>query len=377
MATPQAQYQLAVYNTTGDLQAVLVNWQRLTYNNVVLSPGTWAITISEPSQIGVPLNGFPALFVEDGIVEVKRKVTGGAWYTDFVGFVRDIQWQTDEGGNLTFTASGDGTLSLVGRRTIAYNAGTNQTERTGRAGRVMAAFVEENAGPSATVANGRKDDGVTPYLTVLSAPLGSHWEGARFQDNVLVVIQGIAAQVGDAEYEMRTTVGGGAVAFVFAIIDHVGTDKSATVVFSQARGNVGNLTYALTRSASKNRVFVLGPGEQADRLSVTVNDIGLQAASPWALAEAKRDATQQNTEDSMTAVGAEALELAKPFETVKFLPIETDSSRYGVQYELGDSVTCVIQDGTTKVLRILSITVTMDGGTSGLETIDFDVTVLR
>ena len=375
---PQAQYQVILYSTAGNQLRTIVDWQALSYQRVVNAPGKWSITIAESSQIGVPISTLPALFTEDAIVQIKRRIPGVIdWYTDFTGFVRDIAWATDEAGNRSFTAAGLDCMDLLARRTIAYNAGTKQTEKSGVAGTVMAEFVTENAGSGATTGNGRKANGQTTGLTVTTAAIGSTWQGSRFQDNLLAVLQGISTQVGDVEWTFTTTVGSGSVSFVFAIVARVGTDKSATVTFSKARGNVGAPRYSLARKAARNRGYGLGQGDLADRVTVTVNDATLQAASPWAISEVRRDATQQITASAITAAVTETLEAMKPFEQVQFTPIETPTSQYGVTYDLGDTVTTIIDDETSRTLRIIGITVGVAGGDSGVESIAFDVTVLR
>lgn len=375
---PQAQYQIILYNTSGVQQRVIVDWKALSYGRTVIAPAAWSLAIGEPNQSGVPIDSLPALFVEDALIQVKRRIPGVLdWYTDFVGFVRDIGWATDEAGNRTFTAAGLDCMDLLARRTIAYSAGTKQTEKSGVSGTKIAEFVDENAGVSATTVNGRKASGVTSGLSVVTAALGSTWQGARFQDNLLSVIQGISAQVGDVEWTFVTTVGSGSVAYVFTIVSRVGTDKSASVTFSQGQGNVAAPTYSLSRKAARNRVFGLGQGDLADRVTVTANNATRQAASPWALSEARRDATQQLTAASITAAATETLEAMKPFEQVSFTPVETPTTRYGVQWDLGDSVTYLLDDGTTRVLRILGVNIGVQGGASGVESIGFDVSVVR
>lgn len=375
---PQGQYQIVLFSTTGNQQRTIVDWNQLTYARTVNAPGAWTLAMGESNQIGVPISSLPALFVEDAIIQVKRRIPGVLdWYTDYTGFVRDVGWATDEAGNRTFTAAGLDCMDLLARRTIAYSAGTKQTEKSGVSGTKIAEFVDENAGVSATTVNGRKASGVTSGLSVVTAALGSTWQGARFEDNLLNVIQGISAQVGDVEWTFVTTVGSGSVAYVFTIVSRVGTDKSATVTFAQNLGNVATPTYSLSRKAARNRVFGLGQGDLADRVTVVANNATRQAASPWALSEARRDATQQLTASSITAAATETLEAMKPFEQVAFAPVETPTTRYGVQWTLGDSVTYILDDGTSRVLRILNVTITSQGGGSGLEQIGFDVSVIR
>lgn len=375
----QGRYQVNVYSTSGTLAAVITNWQALSYTQQVNGTGTFTLTVAEPSQVGVPKDNLPALFVEDAIVQVTRMVPGLlGWYVDFTGFVTGAGFDTDAAGNLTATARGVGTLDLVGRRVIAYATGTKYTEKQTTASLAIQQYVEENCAASATTANTRYASGVTPGLTVaVPASFGATWQGARHMQNVLAVIQDISVQTaGSAEFYMASTVGGGSAAFVFNTVARIGTDRSATVIFSKPLGNVLVPKSSQDWTQARNRVFVLGPGEKTDRIVLSVNDATRQANSPWALKEKTREATQEQTGQSLSNVGAAELEVSRPARGYAFTPNETVATRYAVNYFLGDTVTAIDDAGNTFTLRIISVTITQNGS-DGAEAIDLGVTVLR
>lgn len=377
-SVPQAQYHALLYSTAGNLVAVLTDFTRLSYTRRLNEPGSYDLTVAETSQLSVPLSSLPSLLVEDAIVVVMRRIpdAGIDWYQDFAGFHRDESYETASDGALTVTSRGVGTLDLLARRVVNYPAGTRQVAKRAASATAVYQYVEENAGASATTANGRYANGQTTGLTV-TAPTGSYstWDGGRHMQNVLSVIQGISLDAGDVEFEMETTAGGGIVAHVFEPVPRIGTDRSATVVFSKPRGNVGSPLFSRARTASRNRVIVLGPGEEADRVVRVVNDTTAQAASPWALSEMAREATQEETISALDGVGRAALAEQQVLISYAFTPIETPSTRYGRDYFLGDTVTAVADDGTAIALRIVGVTVTIDGA-SGAESIDLDVSVL-
>ena len=376
----QAQYQVYLYSTAGNLAAVITNFRKLTYRQAVNQTGTFTMVIGEPSQVGVPLDSYPALFVEDAIIVIRRQIPGIlAWYTDFVGFVRGSAFDTDDAGNLTSTARGVGTLDLVNRRVIAYPAGTRFTEKSAVSDTAMYQFVNENVAAAATTANGRYASGVTTGFTIAApAGFGIAWQGARHMQSVLAVIQGISTQLGpgSGEFYVTTTVGGGSVAHAMSIVSRIGTDRTATVTFSKPRGNVGSPKSANDWTNARNRVYVLGPGEKSDRIVITSNSVTRQANSPWAVYEKTREATQEQSGASLSNLGATEIEVSRPVVSYAFSPIETVSTRYGVDYFLGDTVTAVTDDGTSLVLRILGVTIDNDGD-SGAESISLEVTVMR
>jgi hypothetical protein len=381
VATPQALYQIVLYDPSGNQTAVITDWQALTYTRTVNAPGGYTLTFGGDSMANSTFPALAGLFTEDAIVQVRRRLgdLSQPWYTDLTAFHADDMMGRDESGLLYFGSAGVGTLDLLNRRTIAYKAGTKYVEKYGAAGEVIGEFVEENAGASATTGLGREASGVTAGLTITAPAIGSTWEGQRHQQNLLNVIQGISVDVADVEFEMVTTAGGGSVAHAFGVVARIGTDRSsipAAVVFSTRRGNMAAPDYSNARRESRNRVFVLGPGEKADRYVITVDNSAAQAGSPWALREVAREATQESTGDGLTNVGARVLEASKPRESFTFTPIETETSRYGLHYQLGDTVIAVKEDGSEETLRIIGVTITINGGQSGAEVISLDVSVL-
>lgn len=376
----QARYALYVYDTTGTQVAVLTDWEAMSYTRKVNDPGAFSIDGRQPANVGLALDNLPTILVEDAIIRVRRSIpdAGIDWYDDGYYLIRDVAFERDQSGNLTFRARGVGPLDLVARRVVAYDAGTTQVEKRGASATVIGEYVEENVGPSATLANGRLGAGVTSGFSVTTAAgTFTTWEGGRHMQNVLAVIQGISVQTADVEFEVNTTVGGGSVAWEFATVDRIGTDRSATVIFSEPMGNLGAPRYSNAKTQAKNRAYVLGPGEKSDRIVIATNDLTLQVGSPWALAEMTREATQESTGASLSNVGATALEGAQPFLEFAFTPIETLATRYGRDYFLGDTVTAIAQDGTTLALRVIGVTIGVQGGDSGAESIGLAVTVLR
>lgn len=381
-SVPQATYQVYLYSVAGNLVRVLTDWTKLSYTRRINEPGSYQFTCAEDSGLGLPLSALPTYLVEDAIVVVRRRIPEvGTWYTDLTAFHRDESYDTDADGGLAITSRGVGTLDLIARRVVAYPAGTRQTGKDGASMTSALAiyeFVTENAGALATTGNGRYADGQTTGLSV-NVPSGTFadWAGARHMQNVLGIIQGISAETQDVEFEMLTTVGSGSVAHVFNPVARIGTDRSASAIFSKSRGNVAAPTFSRSRSASRNRAYVLGPGEQSDRIVLAVNDASAQAVSPWALSEMTREATQEQSWAALANLGAAAIEGQRMVPSYTFTPIETQSTRYGRDYYLGDTVTAVVDDGSEVVLRIVGVTLTSDGGDSGAEGISLDVTIVR
>src|SRR3990167_3813001 len=203
MPNRQSRYEFRLFSTAGVLQRVLVDWLSLSYSLRVNEPGSFTLILGDYDA------ALAALFVEDALVEVWRRPSGQPPYIDFEGFARDISRKTAANGMQTFQVGGPGYLDLIDRRIIAYPANTAQTEKRGAAGTVIWEYVDENAGPSATVVNGREASGVTTGLTLAAdAGLGSAWEGARAWDSLLTTIQGISAQVTDVEFEVAGTGSG-------------------------------------------------------------------------------------------------------------------------------------------------------------------------
>lgn len=360
------QYQVRLYDTSYNLKAIFDNWSTCVIEHQVNRASTL--------QFAIPDNDTrTALFVVDAFIEVWRRnaEAGIDWYAEYGGFVRTTQHVLSNEGRRIFNVWARGYIDLLKRRSIRYYADTSGSTKTGPAETVMKEFVEENAGPSATVANGRKTDGVTDGLTVQAdGALGSDWTGARAWRNLLEVLQEITESVNDIDFDVVKT---GATSFEFRTYSpQLGTDRREGVAadpltLAVELGNMTNVYVTTPRTDEITSVLVLGEGEGVDRVTTEVQGASL-GDSPWNLIEVDRDARTEETVDGLTAVGNQVVADSAPRIQFAFDIVETPSTVYGRDFVLGDLLTA--RYGSTTVgVKVEKVNLNV---AQGRETIKFE-----
>lgn len=398
-----ARYHIRVRDTTGVVVGYLTTWRRLEYTRRVNAPDSYSLALdgsaildsSTGGTFGSGLFGSgtfgnpgpgagvsPAdLFVLDALVEVWREdraaVPAIPRYRDLDAFHRTGVRQTLASGLETFTSYGTGMADLLARRAIAYPAQSAGALKSGAGETVMKAFVEENAGPSATVANGRLAGGVTQGLTVeADAGRGSAWDGSRQNKGLLETCQEIAVATGIDFGVLRSTPPA-PLGFSFRVKAYPwGDDRTAVginaatgrnaagnapVIFAVGFANMGAPVYSLNRGSEVNAVIVLGQGLESQRAFEERTNATAIAASPWNRREVIRNANQESTAAGLQSVGDAVLEELQARESFSFTVLQTNACRYGREYFVGDTVTARYH-GTERHYQIREVTIVVEGG---------------
>jgi hypothetical protein len=200
-----------------------------------------------------------------------------------------------------------------------------------------------------------------------SADSGNTVNLQRPNRNLLAACQDIA-RVGGGDFAI---VGTGAGTFEFKwYLGQRGTDRTATVVFSEANGSMSEPALETLNSRVKNSVLVGGKGEGTDRTREWILDSTSIAESTWnrrevfANASGEDDAALSDQADIVLSENLKAMQLT-------FIPVQTPSLRYGRDYFLGDLVTAVFM-GTkyTKKVHKVSIQVNAEGEQITVEMVD-------
>lgn len=221
--------------------------------------------------------------------------------------------------------------------------------RTGVGSSVLIGYVNANLGPGALVARR------VPGLVMAPDPLvGSNVTGQGRYQPVLELVQGLAVAAGDLGFRIISTGGGG---LQFQVYQPV--DRSATVKFSQALGNLGDYDYKMTAPAG-NYGIGGGSGELTARTIVEEGDSA--SIATWGLSEFFRD--RRDTTDTTQITQSLDEELTKRAATraVTITPIDMPQVAFGVHYGLGDLVTAVVDDlQIVEVVREVKITYSAAG----------------
>lgn len=366
-------YQVRLLDTTGTQIALFDNWINLTYTKQLNGVGTYSFTIdgNDPRR---------SLFGTDCLFEVYRGIPGCEvdWYKDFEGFHRKPTRTLSNAGERVFTSEGVSYEDLLARTVINFKAGTIYADKAIETQTAMLQFVEENCGPTATIANGRITNGVLPNFSVATGiGYGPLWEGSRAFENLLDILVELG-EFGGIDFAV---ISPSPSYFQFVTYpDHSGEDRSIVgldsstglnaagnppVILSAEMGTVQDAEYALDHLKEGNVAIVLGPGEGTLRDVYPSSDAVAIADSPWNRCEVARPSGNQEFESQFYALGQDILHELSTKETFAFTPLQQPSCLYGVQYNLGTLLT-VRFDEFTQNRRVTRVTVNVSAGTHTL-----------
>lgn len=349
-------YTVQVYNSTGTLQATVVDFLGIRIQRVV--NGVDVLTM----QLGGTSPSVPSI-VYGGIIEVYRQdiEAGIASYREFAGIIRGIaQTITDQ---TIYEVAAVGFNALLADRQVAYYSGlANKSQYTAQpAETIMKSLFNQNVGSSATTANGRFLDGrVTGATASATTGAGTSMTISVGQLNLLQAMQKIQLSAG-GDFAVVFTA---PATFTFTwYTGQLGTDRSATVIFSIGNGTIGKLVIRTSRIDDITAVVVGGQGEGSARAIAT-----RPASLPTGLdlREGYVDARSQKTTTEYQQVGDNALALAtRQRASVDAVVLQSQALRYGRDYFFGDLVGVYTGAATvTRKIATIDITLNRDGSES-------------
>lgn len=364
---PQGEYEVWLLDTTGTKVAVITDYVGLAYTNALNQKPVCTLTLDETTN-----RDMTSLFGLDYQIVVYRTVPGLVdRYVDFEGFHRDEARDVDASGRRTFVSTSYGYIDLLSRRAIQYASGSGYASKRGYAETVMKAFVSENAGSLAVLPYRRRSGQFPGFSVETDLARGPVWTGDRGDQNLLQVLQGIALETG-LDFDV---VGTGPATFEFRVYyPQRGTDRRAPVIGATGANAAGNIPkifslefgtmatpkYLNLRGGETAVVTSLGTGQFGDRKFAVIEG-DAAGDSPWNDSEAIVNSQSQST-IGLVVEARTAVERMKYLRELTFQPVETRSSLYGRDYVVGDYITARMDEDTQVDLRILSVSVTMQGG---------------
>ena len=353
--TTTSSYKVRVFTSAGLLRAEFDDFIALQYRNQVNTPALSVINTNAES-------GYAQYLVKNNRIEIWRKIVkDGAialpWTRDYEGKIRrSITSYKENSYRLQITCIGK--LETLSRRIVAWYAATaNRSRFTNLNGEtIMKGMVEYNAGPGALASNGRIRDGAITNLTVepdsMRGAAGLHWSCAW--DNLLKSLQDLS-KVAGGDFDVVSS-GTDALDFKF-FPGQLGTDRTEKVVFSVDRGNMINPVLTEDALGEETVAVVAGKGEEADRRTRVVIGVGYSSDNDI---EGFTDAkNEEDTNDALDVKGAADLKKSEALNQLTFDIVQTDGSRYGIHYFLGDRVKAVFLDHTD-MLKIYAAEITVD-----------------
>lgn len=349
-------YTVQVYNSSGTLQATVVDFLSLRVTRVVNGIDYLAMLLGGTSpSIGS--------FVYGGIVEVYRQdiEAGIASYREFAGIIRGItQTITDQ---TIYEIVSVGFNAILADRQVAWYAGVaNRSQFTASpAETVLKNLFNFNVGSSATTANGRFLSGVlTGATTAASGGAGSNITMSVAQMNLLQAMQKIQLNAG-GDFALVYTA---PATFTFTwYTGQLGTDRSASVIFSVGNGTIGKLVIKTSRIDDMTAIIVAGQGEGSARAIVTRPS---SLPTGLDLREGYADARNQKTTAEYQALGDTMLNLAtRQRSTVDAIVLQSEALRYGRDYFFGDLVSVYTGAATvTRKIATIELALSREGAES-------------
>ena len=353
------QYRLDLHNAAGAKVAELTDFWSLSYTRRVNAPGRLEFTLAGDHRAAADLE-------HNGEVAVYRRnpALGLDWTADFWGLFRGMRRRFSDHDRIEAVCPG--LLTMLGWRIVAWPAGTaSRSSFSTRAETVLKTLVAYNAGPEATVANGRIRDGVIAGLSVEANEAGGNTISLDCAwANLLESLQKAAAigggdfdlvRVGPAAWEFRWFAG------------QRGADRSGDLLFALERGNMAEPEYSHDRTEERTVAIVGGQGE-ADGREVVVRTGPDYAAGNDV--EAFVDARQCATTAGLESAGDGRLESWRARQQFGYRVLQTPGCAYGVHYSLGDLVRA--QYGPVNVVqKVTAVTVAVDR--DGGERIDVEM----
>lgn len=361
----QATYWANLYDWNGNLVAVFDDFKPLTIEHRINGYSNCTFSIDgQDSRI--------SLFKLDYFLEVWRDI-GDLKYIEFEGVHRSDQLQYTEGGHWIYTSYSRSFEDFLMRRCVMYRNLAKVLEADGvtwhgytlkniAADDAMKEFVNENLGPGANNhvvgdPNTRLVNGAMPNFNIEPNTSQGPTYFANFSYlNLYEVLQKIAEATG-VDFKVRRFSGN-----QFEFITRypmLGSDKSATLVFSPEYGNMTIPSWTLTRTEEVNVVAVLGQGENTYRHALTFERASTMD-SPWNRRETTHDSSN-DTGQGFIDTSTEVLNNLKAKEEFTFSVMQTDASAYGYDYVLGD--VCTVKFGAiTKQKKVTGIVINVSDG---------------
>jgi hypothetical protein len=351
-------YELHIYNTAGIKQSIATDALSIKSQSAVCAVGIMTMQFSS-------LSNNAQYMVTNNTIEYYREdlQQGIALYLEFAGLIQIVETTYQDDTILTVVVA-DYNI-LLANRIVAYKAGLSNLSTFNNlpAETVMKLIFDYNLGANATVANGRYSNGtITGAVTTASSGAGNLISISCSNQNVLLVMQKIQQTAG-GDFEVVYTAPS---VYTFTwFTGQLGTDRTATVIFSVENGTIGKLVAATNILNQINLIHVGGQGEGSARAIVS-----RPAVLPTDISAKEYfiDARNETSTTAYTVAGDTALEDARRNAfSVQAKVLQSNGLRYGRDYFLGDKVGILVNN-FVYTCKINSVTISF--GADGQEVVD-------
>lgn len=357
MTHATAEYSIQIKSPAGILRAVVDQPRRMAYTKEVNAPGLLTFAVRPDHESVQYLD-------RDAQIEVWRWGENLEPYCDFYAFFRQEDYLIMEDGTELLLAYCPGQMDLLERSIIAYPADTANRSAfsSEQAETIMKTLVTRNATASGTTGDGRirNVDAWGAFVSVeADGSNGNVLDFNCFGENLLSSLQRLAF-IGGGDFNLVKTA---AQAWQFRwFTDHLGEDLSGEMIFSLERGNILRGSVKNNTLKEKTVAIVGGQGEGGSRAFQART--GTNYHNTTNSREFFSNGSQFSTSSGLQAYGDALLEQNRAYHDFDFEIRQTEGSRYGEHFNVGDLVTGVYRE-FTEVKQVYSVSISYeDDGTN-------------
>jgi len=319
-----------------------------------LSEALWFNAARQVNRIGWFTLGLPTTFdytllKRDLIVQIWRAPAGGRLKLWRPYFIRG--WRFEHAGSRErFTIWGPDCNDLLRRRIVAHYAGETESDYTATEADDMMKDIVTNAIADGT--NPAPDAGTRVWSDLSIAgdlTLGPQLDkGCAWKQLMTSAGGGVLPGIADAAREAGTevffdvvpdSISPTSISFQFrTYTGQPGMDVTSKVVFSQEDKNLLDPFLDYDYADEITYVYAGGQGELDEREIQQVYDAARYGASAWNRCEAFADARDQETANGVREAGRAKLQAGKPIIRAGGVPVDTEGTRFGQDWDFGDRV---------------------------------------
>lgn len=335
-------------------------------------------------KLNMPPTFDESLLAPDRMVQVWRAPAGGKLGFWRAYFVREWEFATMDDGAETLEITGPDQNDLLRRRIVAAYSGTPYASKVDFADDMMKEAVSESqvVNGNLPVDSGSRawndfsvqaDTSSGPAITK-SFPF--HYLLTESGEGVLAIIANAAKAQGEEVFfdVALNAVTGSSISFQFrTYTGQPGMDVTRQVVFNKDQGNMKSPKLRISYAQERNYIYAAGQGEGEGRKIKQVYDVSRYNLSQWNRCEGFADARNESTETGVEMAGYAALAEGQPKIRFSAVPVDTEGTRFGRDWDFGYKVTAKYRNyENTHIIRAVSLTVDGNGKESIQTRLDYE-----
>lgn len=297
-----------------------------------------------PFMLRLPASFDTKLLRRDRMIQCWRKPRGGRLSLFRAYFIRWWNFRR-QGTDLVIEVRGRCVNDLLRRRHVINYAGTAGSDKTDFADDLMKEIADEqmvtdSSDPVAGFGSRTVPDFSIQVDLSDGSTLTQAFAWRRVSELLADIGRSSRAPTPEVFFDVVVSDVGPPITLQFRTrIDQPGLDRTADVVFDEARGNLVGPSYTFDALDEENYVYGGGQGTGTDRNVQQVWDAARVNASRYNRCEGFAFGAFANSDDAVREAARERLENGQPREIFTGRPVDTEGTRFGRDWNWGDKVT--------------------------------------